>query len=281
MAISLPVALAVLGAALLHASWNVLVKASADKQLDTVAVAAGAGTLSLAAALVLPWPDPASWPWFMASALVHIGYFATLSGAYRWGDMSFAYPIMRGGGPALVSLVSVLLLGETLPWQGVAGVALICIGVLAFASSPPSDPAAMRRSLRFALGNAALIATYTLIDAHGARLSGAPVSYTLWFFVVTGVVVSIAGALQRGRAVPAYLTQNWKRAAVAGACTVGSYSVALWAMTQAPIALVAALRETSVVFGAILAALLLGERLTRRRLAASGVVLGGLVLLRL
>ncbi len=254
MDISLPVTLAVLGAAALHAAWNALLKSGADKQLDTVAVAAGSGAVALAALPFVPAPAAASWPWIAASAVVHIAYFWALAGAYRWGDMSFSYPIMRGGGPLIVTVAGGAVFGEVLGGGQLAGVVLISAGILAFASHSAADPAAQRKSLAFALVNACVIAGYTLIDAMGARLSGAPVSYALWFFVANGVVILAAGWLQRGAAAPRHLLRQWRIAFLGGAFAVGAYGVALWAMTKAPVALVAVLRETSVVFAAVLGA---------------------------
>ncbi len=280
MEISLPVALAVLGAALLHASWNALLKSGADKQLDAIGLAAGSGALALVAAPFLPAPAPAAYPWIAASAVVHIAYFWLLAGAYRYGDLSFSYPIMRGGGPLIVTAAGALAFGEVLPWAQVLGVLLICVGILAFATHPASDPRALRTSLAYALGNAAVIAAYTLIDAQGARLSGAPVSYTLWFFVANGVVILAVGCLQRGADAPRHILRHWRTPVFGGACAVGAYAVALWAMTRAPVALVAVLRETSVVFAAAIGALFLKERFTPRRMAATGAVLAGLAALR-
>jgi len=281
MEISLPVTLAVLGAALLHAAWNALLKSGADKQLDAVGLAAGSGAVALAAAPFLPAPAPASYPWIAASALVHIAYFWALAGAYRWGDMSFSYPIMRGGGPLIVALAGGAAFGETLAGGQMLGVLLISAGILAFATHPASDSMALRKSLAFALANAVVIAAYTLIDAKGARLSGAPVSYTLWFFVANGLVILALGCLQRGATVPRHLLRHWRTPVFGGACAVGAYAVALWAMTKAPVALVAALRETAVVFAAVLGAMFLKERFTARRAAATAAVLAGLVVLRL
>lgn len=279
--LSLPVTLAMLFAALLHAAWNALVKSSADKQLDTVAVSTGAGVLALALLPWLPAPAPASYPWLAASAAVHVLYFSALARAYRWGDLSFTYPVMRGGGPVLVALFGALALGEALPAAQAAGVALICGGVLGFASAPAHDRVALRRALAYALGNAAVIACYTVIDAQGARASGAPVSYAMWFFALNGLVIAAVASARRGREVSTYFLRRWPRALAGGACALGSYGIALWAMTRAPVALVATLRETSVVFAAALGALFLGERVTRRRGAAIAAVLGGLVALRL
>jgi drug/metabolite transporter (DMT)-like permease len=275
------VTLAVLGAALLHAGWNALFKSSPDKALENVALAVSRGALALACVPWLPLPAPASWPWIAASVLVHVAYFWALAGAYRWGDLSFAYPVMRGGAPALVALASVAVFGEALSWMQTAALALICGGILAFASGPRGDARVGRRALLFALGNAAVIATYTLIDARGVRVSGAAVSYALWFFVANSVVQIALGVARRGAEVPAYLRRHWLRAAVGGAFTLGSYGIALWAMTRAPVALVAAVRETSVIFAAALGALFLGERITLRRAGATTVVLAGLLVLRL
>jgi drug/metabolite transporter (DMT)-like permease len=276
MELTLPVTLAVLGAALLHASWNALVKASEDKQLDTFAVAAGSGVIAVVLLPFLPLPAPASWPWLAGSAVVHILYFIFLAGAYRYGELSYVYPVMRGGGPMIVAATGVLVFGEVLHGNEWLGVLLICSGILAFASGRHH-----RRATVFALANAVVIGAYTLIDGAGARASGAPVSYTLWFFVANGIVITAMGILARGGEVPRYFRRHWLRTAVGGACALGAYGIALWAMTRAPVALVAVLRETSVIFAAVIGAVLLKEKMTRRRLLATGAVLAGLVVLKL
>jgi len=282
MQISLPVTLAMLGAALLHAGWNAMLKSSPDKALENFALAVSRGVIALAIVPWLPLPAPAAWPWIAASVAVHVAYFWALAGAYRWGDLSFTYPIMRGGAPALVALAGFAVFDERLPGAELAAVALICAGILGFAAGARGEPAAARRALLFALGNALVIAAYTMIDARGVRVSAAPVSYAMWFFVANSVVqVALGLADRRRREVPAYLARHWPRAALGGAFTLGSYGIALWAMAQAPVALVAALREVSVIFAAALGALFLGERFTRRRLLATGTVLAGLVALRL
>src|SRR5437763_13176170 len=231
MDISLPVTLAVLGAALLHATWNVLLKSGEDKELETISIAVGSGLLGLVAAPFVPAPARASWPWVAASAAVHILYFVFLAGAYRWGELSYTYPLMRGGGPMIVALVGALALGEVLPLHETLGVLLICVGIFAFASGRHD-----RRATGFALANAVVIAAYTLIDGQGARASGAPASYTMWFFTANGVVILGYGLARRGAAVGAYWWEHWRRALIGGACAVGAYGIALWAMTRAPIA---------------------------------------------
>jgi len=274
--LTLPIAAAVLGAALLHAAWNTLVKASEDKELDTYAIAAGCGLIAVVVLPFLPMPAPASWPWLAGSAAVHILYFVFLAGAYRYGELSYVYPIMRGGGPMIVAASGATVFAEALSGGQWLGVLLVCGGIVAFASGAHD-----RRATLFALANAAVIGAYTLIDAQGVRASAAPASYTLWFFAANALVIIAMGRLKRGSAVPRYLGRHWRRALLGGACSVGSYGIALWAMTRAPVALVAVLRETAVIFGAVLAALVLKEKLTRRRLFATGAVLAGLILLRI
>jgi drug/metabolite transporter (DMT)-like permease len=274
--LSVPVTFAVLGAAVLHAGWNALLKTSSDKQLDTVAISVGAALVGVAVAPWLDFPAQASWPWLGASAAVHILYFAFLAGAYHWGELSYTYPIMRGGGPVIVALAGTAMFGEVLAPLPTLGVALVCAGIVAFASGR-----AHPRATLFALANAVVIAAYTVIDAKGARLSGSPVAYTLWFFVANGIFIYAYAGLRRGAEVPRYLARNWPRIFIGAVLTTGSYGVALWAMTRAPVALVAVLRETSVLFAAVIGALFLREKFTRRRLVATGAVLAGLVTLRL
>ena len=276
MEISWGVTAAVLAAALLHAGWNVMLKSGPDKELESYTVAATSGLIALLLLPFLPLPAPASWPWVAASAGVHILYFICLAGAYRWGELSYVYPVMRGGGPMIVALVGAVILGEVLPVKEALGVVLICAGILAFASGRHDS-----RATAFAVSNAAVIAAYTLIDAQGARVSGAPVSYTLWFFALNGLVICAYALWRRGAAFPAYFRIGGVRLFIGGGFAVGAYGIALWAMTQAPVALVAALRETSVIFAALLAAIFLKEKMTRRRLAATGAVLAGLVALRI
>lgn len=278
------VMLAVLVAAVMHAAWNAMLKASPDKVLGNIGQAIARGVIALAVAPFLPAPAPESWPWLAASVVVHIAYFWLLAGAYRWGDLSFTYPIMRGGAPAIVAVVGVFVFAEVLPWAQTIALVLICAGILGFASAPRGAqvaPSAQRRALVFALANAAVIACYTLIDARGVRLSGAPVSYALWFFVGNSVVQVSLGLGERRREVLPYLGRHWWQATMGGVFMIGAYGTALWAMTQAPVALVAALRETSVIFAALLGALFLGEKMNRRRLFATALVVAGLVAMRL
>jgi drug/metabolite transporter (DMT)-like permease len=270
--------LVLLGAAL-HAAWNALVKSGADKLLDTALVVAGSAAIAALALPFLPQPAMASWPMLAATAVIHLVYFALVAAAYRAGDMSLAYPLMRGTPPLAVALLAALLLGEHLSPLAWFGIAVICAGILAMAIRRGAR--AHGRTIGLALCNAAVIATYTLVDGLGARASGAPVAYTLWAFLLTALLFLPYAAWRRPGMLARHLRTRWRIGLGAGACTLGSYALALWAMTQAPIAAVAALRETSILFGVALAALLLRERPTPPRLAGAALIAAGAAALRL
>jgi drug/metabolite transporter (DMT)-like permease len=270
----------VLFGALLHAGWNALVRSAPDKLLDAVLVVSGAGALAAAGLPFLPAPLPASWPYLAASVLIHAGYFTFVALSYRASAFSFAYPLMRGTAPVLSSL-AVLWLGEVPSARGAVGVVLVSAGVLLLAADAWRQRALHAGPTALALANAGVIALYTLVDGVGVRLAGNAFSYTGWMFLLTALVM-LAGALMiRGRAAARYLRDNVPRGLAGGAATLGSYGLALWAMTQAPIALVAALRETSVVFGLLLAGLLLREPLSRLRIVSVLTVAAGAVAIRL
>jgi drug/metabolite transporter (DMT)-like permease len=279
---------AVLGAALLHATWNALVKARgnagapADPLPATVLVVLGGAIVS---ALLLPFmtaPAPPSWPFIAASSLTQCAYYLLLIETYRSGDMSHAYPLMRGSAPLLVALANGPLTGEGLkPAQWMATL-LICGGVLAMGAAGKAQGAAThRRTTVFALLTACVIALYTLIDGAGVRRSGAPAAYTMWIFLLTGAAVTAWSARGRVRELFRLARDRPLLLPVGGASTVGSYGIALWAMTLAPVAAIAALRETSILFATGIAALFLRERVGRGRLLAVGLIACGAVAMRL
>jgi drug/metabolite transporter (DMT)-like permease len=276
--LTLGVTLAVLGAALLHASWNAIIKSGRDPVLDTALVALGGTVLALPLLLLFAPPEPASWPYIAASVSIHIGYYATLAGAYRTGDLSHGYPIMRGTAPLLVAAAGWLCFGEALSPAAWAGVLLICGGVLSlgFAGSGASG-----RTTAWALANAAIIAAYTLVDGTGVRASGGAERYIVWLFFFMGLPFAlIVLALKRG-AFLRHAAQHWARG-LAGAVLSGlSYGIALWAMTRAPVATIAALRETSVIFAALIGAWILKEGHIGPRLGGAAVVLAGVIALKL
>jgi drug/metabolite transporter (DMT)-like permease len=274
----------VLLGALLHASWNAMVKSRTDTFLVTVLVAGGAGLLSALGLLVLPAPDSGSWPYIAASTVVQLAYYSLLVAAYRNGDMSHAYPLMRGSAPLLVALASGPLIGERLGAVQWVAVGCNCGGIMALYFSTRakhSGHAGAHRTTFFALMTACMIAAFTLIDGVGARKSGSPIAYTMWIFMLTGVGLVAWAVARRPGELAAYARMNMRIVLLGGAANLGSYAAALWAMTHAPVAAVAALRETSILFAVVIAALVLHEKVSAQRLAAVALVGCGAVAMRL
>jgi len=271
---------AVLVGALLHALWNTLAKRNAGRAGDAAVVGLMAG---IPAALTLPWtsvPLPAAWPQVVASAIIHVAYFKVLAGAYRGGDLSVAYPLMRGLPPLVVAVSSVFLFGEVLsPLAWVAMMVLIA-GVLLLGWDGLRGGALSTSGLRFVVLQVVIIVVYTLVDASGVRAAGDAWSYIAWMFALTSLGL-LPFSIPSLRAISTEGPRAMAVALLGGCCTLGSYGIALWAMTQAPVALVAALRETSILFGAALGAWLLGERFGARRWVAVLLVLAGVAAMRL
>ena len=275
---SIGVLFVVLLGALLHASWNLLVKAGQNKQLSAALVYIAAGVLSALALPFMPGVAPASWPYLAASTVTELLYGALLAAAYHAGDLSHAYPLMRGSAPLLVALGSVLVVGEHLAasvWVGIAVMSCAILSLIFDARSRRQSAAATG----FAVLNAFVIATYTVIDGVGSRKSGAPIAYCLWLFLFVGIGWLAWAFLRYRRERRPPLYRELAAGLIGGACSLASYALALWAMTRAPIAAVAAVRETSIVFGTLLGALILRERVTRlRALAVIAIALGAWII---
>ncbi len=279
--LSLGVTLAVLGAGLLHAGWNALLKSApgGDPLLDTATVVAGSGVWAFVAIPAVGVPDAASWIFLLASVVIHWAYYITLAHAYRTGDLSFAYPLMRGTAPLIATLLSILILREFPSPQVALGIVLICAGIvgIAFVGRNPHP----RAAVLFALANAAIIALYTLVDGAGARASGRAASYAVWLTFLEAVPFLCWIRWRRGPQAIAYVARSWRRGLLGGAASLGAYAIVLWAMTRAPIAAVAALRETSVLFAALIGALWLKEGFGWPRLAGAASVVAGVAALKL
>ena len=283
MTLTWTVVAAVLLGALLHASWNALVKSSTDKGLDTALIHLLGSVITLPLIVWLGWPQAASWPFIAASVTIHIAYYFLLTGAYKHGDLGLTYPLMRGTAPLLVALVSMATLGEQLLPLAWVGVLAISAGVLALGLSQHALDSP--RAVAFALANAVIIAIYTVVDAKGARASGNPLQYVVALFVLDGWPFGLYVMAQRGRAnlpqLKAYVRARWPVAAGGALASLGSYGIALWAMTQAPVATIAALRETSVLFAALMGVWWLKESFTTRRALGTLTIVAGVMALRL
>jgi drug/metabolite transporter (DMT)-like permease len=273
---------AVLCAALLHAGWNASVKSGIDRLSGMLVMTLAMAALS---GILLPFvtaPAAAAIPWIIASSVLHVGYKACLVGAYEHGDLSQVYPLARGTAPLVVALVSGPLLGETLPAISILAIVLIGAGVVLMSMKGGANLGRMRgAALAYALGTAAFTASYTLVDGMGARISGSPSSYLFWLVLGDAVGTCAYALYRRGPAFFPALIPHWRIGLLTGAMSLGAYWIALWAFSRAPIALVAALRETSVLFAMLIAVLVLRERATPWRWMAAMIIVTGVVLLRL
>jgi drug/metabolite transporter (DMT)-like permease len=273
--------LAVLIAAACHAGWNALLKLDLEPTVATSLVATASGLVVVPFVFLTGMPNAAAWPYIVASVIIHIGYYLALAEAYRTGDLGQAYPIARGSAPLLTAILAGVLLGEVLGGYGWAGVILLAAGILLFAvrggrAAQPFDA----RSVGFALLTALTITAYTLVDGVGARYAGSAAAYTAWLFLISGAVMTVFGFWRVGPRLVGDFKSHWPLALAGAALSTAAYAIAIWAMTVAPIALVAALRETSVLFGALFASLFLREPWIAARIGATALVLAGALLLR-
>ncbi len=269
--------LVVLLATFLHASWNAIIKAGSDKFADTVLVTIGA---AIVPGFLLPWiplPAPSSWLYLAASVVIHFGYFSLVALAYRAGDLSYAYPIMRGVAPMLTALVAGFMVNEPLSIGGKIGIPLLCSGILTLTSDSWWSGKVGFTPTAIGLTNAVVISMYTLV---GLRLAGKPESYICWLFFLTPLPFVAFSLLRQPQLFTAQLKSRWSAGLLGGLCTCTSYGLALYAMAYIPIALVAALRETSVIFGTIIAAVFLKERFGPSRYVAAGLVTAGAVAMK-
>lgn len=271
--------LAVLAAALMHAGWNAIVKVGLDRFSSMLLIALVSTGLALVLIPAFPPPAAAAWPWVVGSGLLHTGYKLFLVRAYTHGDLGQVYPIARGTAPLIVTVVGVFVLEETIEPVSAGGIALVGLGVVAM-SLRGGAVEADRAAILWALGTAGFTASYTLADAVGGRLAGTASGFVMWMFVVDGIAMASLAALTRGRTAFRALRPEWRSGVMAGTLSLGSYWVAVWAFTRAPVGLVAALRETSVLWAMLIGVLLLGERGAKWRWLAAAMIAIGMVLLR-
>jgi drug/metabolite transporter (DMT)-like permease len=272
--------LAVLLAAAMHAGWNAVLKVRLEPFAAITLVTGLAGVVGLPFLIALGLPRAEAWPWLFTSVAIHLAYNVALSAAYRHADMGQVYPIARGGAPLLTALGSVLLLRE--PFGAVAGIGVVVLGLgICLMSLGSKDARLDRRALGYALLTAVTICAYTIVDGVGARAAGDPHAYSAALFVLDGIPLPLYVLLRRGLSGFAPMRPFLVPGFAGGAMSLAAYWIAIWAMTLAPIPLVAALRETSVLFAALIAALVLREPLTPGRVIAAALILTGLVTIKL
>jgi drug/metabolite transporter (DMT)-like permease len=268
-----------------------LVKTGLDRFSSILVLALVQGGIAL---LLLPFFDPparAAWPWVLAGSALHTGYKLVLIQAYRHGDLSQVYPLARGTAPLIVVVASALFLDEHMGALRICAVLLIAGGIILMATrgtgawadpvGADSAPARLTRlGIGFALLTACFTASYTMADGVGARIAGTASGFTLWMFVLDGLFMLVYALATRGGSALVALLPAWRGGVAAGAMSLGSYWIAIWAFTQAPLAMVAALRETSVLFAMLIAFFVLKERIGPARWAAAAMIVAGILLMR-
>lgn len=277
---SLTVLLAVLGSALLHALWNSLIKTGTSRLGATVILSLGEVPIGLAVAFFCKLPAWEVMPWVLASGATHFFYKLFLTFAYARGDLSRVYPLARGAAPLIVGLVSTAFLAEPLSLMQFGGVMVLGFGILLMAGGVLFG-GENRRLIPFALGSACATALYTLIDGHGARVAGDPVAYVAWVFIADGGFFAGGILAWKGLAILPRTRGPWSAGLLAAAASYAAYGISVWAMTVAPIALVAALRETSILFAVGIGWLFFKERISGAKALAALVIVAGVVMTRL
>jgi drug/metabolite transporter (DMT)-like permease len=279
--LDLTVFLAVIAAAVLHAGWNVLVKLRLDRFLSLFLIQSLMGLLGLVMLAVFTFPSSASWPFALASGVIHLGYNVFLARSYRTGDLSQVYPIARGTAPLLTLLVSWFAVHEHISALGAVGVGVLVAGIWLVSMVGRRGIKLDGLTLFFALGTSVFIAAYTVVDGLGGRVSGSSAGYAALVFVFDATFLLFYALATRGPGVIADVAPYWKSGLAGAVMSLGAYWIAIWAMTLAPIAAVAALRETSILFVMLMSTKILKERVTMPRIAGAGLIVAGAVIIRL
>lgn len=277
---SVGIFLLILIAALLHAIWNAIIKFGDDKFQGMLVLSLIQGGIGVIMAMSLAWPQGDVWLWLMASGVIHSAYKIFLSYAYERGDLSRVYPIARGTAPMLVAVVGAFLLPDIVAAREYLGILLVGLGIVLMARGVFTQGESARM-LPFALASALATAGYSLVDGMGARASGSATVFVAWMFAIDGAIFSLWGLSQRGTAVLRATPKMWGLGAAAGLASFGAYLIVVFAMTLAPIALVTALRETSVLFAVLIGVLFFREKADTGKLVAAALIVAGVVLTRI
>ncbi len=265
----------VLCAAILHATWNAVLRSGADRLWSITVMSLAMTVVALPFAVLLPLPAAPSWSYLFLSAGLQVGYSVFLVLTYRHAELGQAYPIVRGSVPLLVTLGAAVFAGEHLTALSLSGIALVSFGIMSLAAKSGTG----KRSVAAALVTGLFIASYTVTDGMGARLAGNAQAYAAWLCLIYGVLMPLVFVAVRGRLIIDRRSPETLRATIGGIISLLGYAVVIWAMTLGPIGPVSALRETSIVFAALIGRVFLNEALTIRRLAAClGIAAGAFCL---
>lgn len=273
------VLVAVMAAAFMHATWNALIKLGTSKLTSMLILTVVQGGFGLIIALTRPMPDPHVWLWLLASGVFHSAYKLFLAYAYEQGDLSRVYPIARGTALMVVLVISALFLADKIAGWEYVGIIILGLGILLMARGVFSSGES-RKLLPFALGSAMATAGYSIVDGLGAREAGDAVAYVGWLFALDAVFFTPCCLALRGRSVLQANRKAWIMGSIAAVFSYGAYAIAVWAMTVAPIALVAALRETSILFAVLIGAVAFGEKMNLQKGIAAALIVAGVIVTR-
>ncbi len=271
----------VIGAALLHATWNAMIKGGADKRLSMGALVLGHLPIAIIAIAFVPIPETAGWPYIIVGIALHMGYQLFLLQSYRIGDLTQVYPIARGSAPLIVTVVSIVFIGIALTSLQLAAIALIGLGILSLGLVRRADGAQNRKAAILALGTGCFIASYSLVDGFGARLSGTSLGYYSYLSIGNALCMSVYLYATGPSVFKDMLTKGRAAFVIGGNASFLAYAMVTWAFTQAPIALVTALREFSIVFALLIGVVFLKERLNVAKIISTMLTLAGVILLRI
>lgn len=275
MTLAQTAAMMMLASGAAHAVVNAILKSGRDKMSSRALIDGFSSLLILPAVFLVPLPTGA-WGWLAASWITHLVYLVCLVKAFEHADMTVAYPILRGVAPLLAAVAAVALFDEPIGWLTAGGIGLVSAGVLTVGLGRRVD----RRALGWALATGATIALYTVIDAQGVRAAPSAFSYIVWVFLTLGFGIGLLFALWRGPAFVLAARSEWKAGLIAGALSIVTYGLALWALRLGDTPRLAALRETSILFATLIAVVFLKERLTMGRMAGiAAIALGAGLLL--
>ena len=272
--------LAVMGAALLHASWNAIIKIGGNKLTGMLIMTLVQAGFGVAIAATRDLPQGEVWYWLMASGLFHSAYKIFLAYAYEQGDLSRVYPIARGAAPMVVMVIGALFLSDVVRGREYIGITILGSGILMMAQGVFASGES-RRLVPFALASAMATAGYSLVDGLGARVGGDAVTYVAWLFIFDAVLFTPISMTLKGFGVIRADRRAWMLGSIAAAGSYGAYAIAVWAMTVAPIALVAALRETSILFAVLIGWIAFNERMNKGKAFAVALIVTGVVLTRI
>ncbi|MBT3307398.1 MAG: EamA family transporter [Alphaproteobacteria bacterium] len=280
MELQWPLVLLVLLAAVLHASWNAVVKSSGDRFLSFTAIRGTGTVLGLMGAAFVPFPASPSWPYLIAGLAIHNCYYVMLLQAYRFGDLSHVYPLARGIAPVVVAVLAAVFAGEVPNVGGMAGIVLVSAGIIGLMFAGPSMAHGGLKPVVLAIATGLFIASYTIVDGLGIRLGETALGYIVWLNAGEGIPFLFAATVLRPGEFTPFLKHHWPRTTGAGVILVLAYALVLYALSQGAMAHVSALRETSVLFAVVIGVVLLREPMGWRRIAAASVIVAGVIVLQ-